>query len=110
MTTPLPPKQFTTVDGHRLAHVEMGQGAPIVLLHGNPTSIHRTSRGHCLVSARRDLALHTGQAGPTGHLLNRSPKSSSIATWSRTAGQLQSKSAIGLKAPSPERRMLSTPK
>ena len=36
--TPLPPKQFTTVDGHRLAHVEIGQGAPIVLLHGNPTS------------------------------------------------------------------------
>jgi len=36
--TPVPPKQFTTVDGHRLAHVEMGQGAPIVLLHGNPTS------------------------------------------------------------------------
>ncbi|MEI6546063.1 MAG: haloalkane dehalogenase [Burkholderiales bacterium] len=38
MTTALPPKQFTTVNGHRLAHVEMGQGAPIVLLHGNPTS------------------------------------------------------------------------
>ena len=38
MTTALPPKQFTTVNGHRLAHVEMGQGEPIVLLHGNPTS------------------------------------------------------------------------
>ena len=38
MTTTLPPKQFTTVNGHRLAHVEMGQGDPIVLLHGNPTS------------------------------------------------------------------------
>lgn len=38
MTTRLPPKQFTTVQGHRLAHVEMGQGDPIVLLHGNPTS------------------------------------------------------------------------
>lgn len=38
MTTRLPPKQFTTVQGHRLAHVEMGQGNPIVLLHGNPTS------------------------------------------------------------------------
>jgi hypothetical protein len=36
--TPLPPKQFTTVKGHRLAHVEMGRGDPIVLLHGNPTS------------------------------------------------------------------------
>ena len=38
MTTALPPKQFTTVNGRRLAHVEMGQGEPIVLLHGNPTS------------------------------------------------------------------------
>ena len=38
MTTRLPPKQFTTVQGHRLSHVEMGQGDPIVLLHGNPTS------------------------------------------------------------------------
>ncbi len=33
-----PPKTFTTVHGHRLAHVEMGSGDPIVLLHGNPTS------------------------------------------------------------------------
>lgn len=33
-----PPKTFTTVRGHRLAHVEMGTGDPIVLLHGNPTS------------------------------------------------------------------------
>jgi len=31
-TTPLPPKQFTTVQGHRLAHVEMGRGDPIVPL------------------------------------------------------------------------------
>lgn len=40
MTDPthLPPKKFTTVKGHRLAHVEMGSGNPIVLLHGNPTS------------------------------------------------------------------------
>jgi haloalkane dehalogenase len=37
-TTHLPPKKFTTVRGHRLAHVEMGRGDPIVLLHGNPTS------------------------------------------------------------------------
>jgi pimeloyl-ACP methyl ester carboxylesterase len=38
MTTTLPPKQFTTVNGHGLAHVEMGQGEPIVLLHGNAAS------------------------------------------------------------------------
>jgi haloalkane dehalogenase len=34
----LPPRQFTMVRGHRLAHVEAGSGDPIVLLHGNPTS------------------------------------------------------------------------
>ena len=38
MTTHLPPKQFITIEGHRLAHIEIGQGDPIVLLHGNPTS------------------------------------------------------------------------
>jgi haloalkane dehalogenase len=38
VTTPLPPKQFTQVNGRRLAHLESGQGEPIVLLHGNPTS------------------------------------------------------------------------
>lgn len=31
-------KQFVDVDGLRLAYVEEGQGDPIVLLHGNPTS------------------------------------------------------------------------
>lgn len=34
----LPAKQFCEVDGRRLAYVEVGTGAPIVLLHGNPTS------------------------------------------------------------------------
>ena len=38
MTTHVPPKQFITIEGHRLAHIEIGQGDPIVLLHGNPTS------------------------------------------------------------------------
>lgn len=38
MKTILPPKLFTTVHGRRLAHMEMGSGDPIVLLHGNPTS------------------------------------------------------------------------
>lgn len=38
MIATLPPKQLTHVEGHRLAHVEMGSGDPIVLLHGNPTS------------------------------------------------------------------------
>jgi haloalkane dehalogenase len=38
MSTPLPPKKFCTVNGRRIAYVETGSGAPIVLLHGNPTS------------------------------------------------------------------------
>ncbi len=32
------PKQFAWVDGRQIAYVDVGQGAPIVLLHGNPTS------------------------------------------------------------------------
>ncbi len=31
-------KQFAMVDGVRMAYVERGEGRPIVLLHGNPTS------------------------------------------------------------------------
>lgn len=31
-------KQFTEVLGHRMAHVEEGQGAAVLFLHGNPTS------------------------------------------------------------------------
>jgi haloalkane dehalogenase len=31
-------KKFITVEGRRLAYVEMGSGAPIVFQHGNPTS------------------------------------------------------------------------
>lgn len=38
MTSAPPPKHFTTIKGHRLAHVEMGSGDPVILLHGNPTS------------------------------------------------------------------------
>jgi haloalkane dehalogenase len=38
MIAPMPPKQFATVNGRRIAYVEAGAGAPIVLLHGNPTS------------------------------------------------------------------------
>ncbi len=31
-------KQFATVNGHRMAYVEMGQGPTMLFLHGNPTS------------------------------------------------------------------------
>ena len=33
-----PPKKFVDVLGHRMAYVEIGEGDPIVFLHGNPTS------------------------------------------------------------------------
>lgn len=32
------PKKFTEVHGRKMAYVEMGEGDPIVFLHGNPTS------------------------------------------------------------------------
>ena len=31
-------KRFATVNGRRMAYVEVGEGDPIVFLHGNPTS------------------------------------------------------------------------
>ncbi len=31
-------KRFTSVLGRRMAHVERGEGAPVLFLHGNPTS------------------------------------------------------------------------
>jgi haloalkane dehalogenase len=34
----LPPKQYSHVNDHKLAYVTEGDGSPIVLLHGNPTS------------------------------------------------------------------------
>jgi haloalkane dehalogenase len=38
MTSAPLPKKFATVNGRRIAYAEAGTGAPIVLLHGNPTS------------------------------------------------------------------------
>jgi pimeloyl-ACP methyl ester carboxylesterase len=37
-------KSYADVLGHRMAYVAEGQGAPIVLLHGNPTSDRRGDR------------------------------------------------------------------
>ena len=31
-------EHFQNVDGKRIAYVDEGEGEPIVLLHGNPTS------------------------------------------------------------------------
>ncbi len=49
-------KQFVDINGRRMAYVEMGQGDPIVFLHGNPTSSylwrnvmpHVADQGRCL--------------------------------------------------------------
>jgi haloalkane dehalogenase len=38
MTTWSDKKQFVSVEGRRMAYVEMGKGRPIVFQHGNPTS------------------------------------------------------------------------
>ena len=50
------PKKTVEVAGKQMAYVEMGQGNPIVLLHGNPTSSylwrnimpHLADRGRCI--------------------------------------------------------------
>jgi len=50
------PKQTISVKGKRMAYVEIGEGAPIVFLHGNPTSSylwrnvipHLTPQGRCI--------------------------------------------------------------
>lgn len=49
-------KRFAAIDGQKMAYVEQGNGAPIVLLHGNPTSSylwrniipHLTDLGRCI--------------------------------------------------------------
>ncbi|MCY4318738.1 MAG: haloalkane dehalogenase [Alphaproteobacteria bacterium] len=51
-----PTKSFLEVKGKRMAYVEIGEGAPIVFLHGNPTSSylwrnimpHVAGQGRCL--------------------------------------------------------------
>lgn len=51
-----PEKKFITVNGRRMAYVEMGSGDPIVFQHGNPTSSylwrnimpHVADRGRCI--------------------------------------------------------------
>ena len=57
MTNADPPeKQFVTVNGTRMAYVEMGSGDPIVFQHGNPTSSYLwrnimpalAGRGRCI--------------------------------------------------------------
>jgi len=50
------PKRYVEVNGKRMAYVEMGEGAPIIFQHGNPTSSYLwrnimpelASRGRCI--------------------------------------------------------------
>lgn len=50
------PKKKVTISGHEMAYVEMGEGDPIVFLHGNPTSSylwrnvmpHLKDQGRCI--------------------------------------------------------------
>ena len=53
MSTREPPKKFVEVLGRRMAYSEMGEGAPIVYLHGNPTSSYLW----------RNVMPHTGTLG-----------------------------------------------
>jgi len=43
------PKQFATVNGRRMAYIDVGEGDAIVFLHGNPTSSYlwRNVMPHC---------------------------------------------------------------
>lgn len=49
-------KKFVTVEGRQMAYVDMGQGRPILFLHGNPTSSYLwrdvmpelAQHGHCI--------------------------------------------------------------
>ena len=57
MTTEALSKQYKTVDGKRMAYHEVGEGDPVVFLHGNPTSSylwrdvvpHVSARARCIV-------------------------------------------------------------
>ncbi len=37
-TLPFAEKKFIEIEGHRMAYIDEGEGAPIVFAHGNPTS------------------------------------------------------------------------
>ncbi len=50
------PKKFVTISGRAMAYSEMGEGDPIIFLHGNPTSSylwrnvmpHLADQGRCI--------------------------------------------------------------
>ncbi len=70
------PKQTVTVNGKRMAYVEMGDGEPIVFLHGNPTSSYlwRNVMPH-MAGLGRCLAPDLIGMGDSGKLDNPGPDS-----------------------------------
>jgi pimeloyl-ACP methyl ester carboxylesterase len=62
-------KRYAEVLGYRMAYVEQGRGAPIVFLHGNPTSSYLwRSVLPELVAHDRYIALHLIGMGDSGKL------------------------------------------
>ena len=48
---------YREVDGLRLAHIDVGEGRPVVLFHGEPTWSYPLAQGDA-AAARRGLSLH----------------------------------------------------
>lgn len=84
------PKKRVTISGRHMAYAEMGEGDPIVFLHGNPTSSylwrnvmpHLADQGRCIApdligmgdsEARtfRPRALHLPRTSPLSRCLSR---------------------------------------
>jgi haloalkane dehalogenase len=78
------PKRTVEVDGVPMAYVEVGQGRPVVLLHGNPTSSYlwRNVLPH-LEGLGRCLAPDLVGMGDSGKLADSGPGRYSFDTHSR---------------------------
>ena len=78
-------KKFASVNGKRLAYVDEGEGDPIVLLHGNPTSSYlwRNVIPELEGSGRVIVPDLIGQGDSEKRTKRRSPR----ATTSKAAGR-----------------------
>ncbi|MBI5618042.1 MAG: haloalkane dehalogenase [Gammaproteobacteria bacterium] len=77
-------KKFITVEGRRLAYVEMGSGAPIVFQHGNPTSSYLWRNIMPALAAHgRCIALDLVGMGDSEPLPNPGPGTYTLATHQR---------------------------
>ena len=69
-------KRFIEVDDRRMAYVEMGEGAPIVFHHGNPTSSYLWGNVMPMLAHRgRCIALDLVGMGDSDKLINSGPNS-----------------------------------